>query len=506
MEEGVEPSRGPSRPADGRPDRRGCSSMRASRSGGCETSRVRPVCPVRPAGAEQIPDLSRYWKSARVGLVRTYDWVSRLDTVDNPDSLFPRWSADPDDPGQLQLRRYRLMGQAGPGDRRGDHLHPRERCSVQQASCPRSGQVRASRGEHRPTLCLRVGWWRVRRRRDALGVRGPARFRHIALRGNAGRILRDVRRRSASGEAGQSSAAVRWTLHRRSRSTRGPTARGFSTSSSRDELPLDFFTWMWFTDDSRDPLDFRTVGSGTSQCPGRPWIREPPSSSCAYWNMTGIPNAQFADADAAAFQAAAAVYMQDFRDRPGHPLPGRHRNRPALQDHSTLPASSRPMAARTPRTGSFRLVGQTLAARERLSVSGGDENGFAVLAGRTEADDIVRILIANYAIPDAVSGRRATVTSSSSRCRSVPSGRTCRCLRSPRRTHAKSARLAVTTRSKSSTFRGETTPAQLCDTEPTVAHEGEIVGSPTGYGNAVSITGRLTAPAVELIEISPIRE
>ena len=31
----------------------------------------------------------------------------------------------------------------------------------------------------------------------------------------------------------------------------------------------------------------------------------------AYWNMTGIPNAQFADADAAAFQAAAAVYMQD---------------------------------------------------------------------------------------------------------------------------------------------------------------------------------------------------
>ena len=27
--------------------------------------------------------------------------------------------------------------------------------------------------------------------------------------------------------------------------------------------------------------------------------------------MTGIPNAKFTDADAAAFQAAAAVYMQD---------------------------------------------------------------------------------------------------------------------------------------------------------------------------------------------------
>ena len=49
-------------------------------------------------GAEQIPDVSGVWESARVRLVRTYDWVSRLDTVDNPDSLFPKWSADPHDP------------------------------------------------------------------------------------------------------------------------------------------------------------------------------------------------------------------------------------------------------------------------------------------------------------------------------------------------------------------------------------------------------------------------
>ncbi|WP_315760784.1 hypothetical protein [Sphingomonas sp. Y38-1Y] len=51
------------------------------------------------------------------------------------------------------------------------------------------------------------------------------------------------------------------------------------------------------------------------------------------------------------------------------------------------------------RTGAFRLVGQTLAATERLAVMGGDENGFAVLASRTADREIVRILIANYAIP-----------------------------------------------------------------------------------------------------------
>ena len=170
----------------GLPDRRGCSSMRASRSGGCATSRVRPACPGPAPGAEQIPDVSRYWESARVGLVRTYDWVSRLDTVDNPDSLFPNWSADPDDPGQLQLRRHRFMDQAGPGDRRGHPLHHRERCSVQQASRKRPGHVRASRGEHRQTLCGRVGRRRVRQCRHAVGVRGPARLRHAALRRNAG--------------------------------------------------------------------------------------------------------------------------------------------------------------------------------------------------------------------------------------------------------------------------------------------------------------------------------
>ena len=54
-------------------------------------------------GAEQIPDLLQHWESARVGLVRTYDWVSRLDTVDNPDSLFPKWSANPGDPANYNF-------------------------------------------------------------------------------------------------------------------------------------------------------------------------------------------------------------------------------------------------------------------------------------------------------------------------------------------------------------------------------------------------------------------
>ena len=77
--------------------------MRASRSGGCGTSRARPVCPGRLLAPSRSPTSYGDWKSARVGLVRTYDWVSRLDTVDNPDSLFPKWSADPGDPANYNF-------------------------------------------------------------------------------------------------------------------------------------------------------------------------------------------------------------------------------------------------------------------------------------------------------------------------------------------------------------------------------------------------------------------
>ncbi len=36
-------------------------------------------------------------------LVRSFDWVSRLDTRDDPTSLFPDWSADPDDPASYNF-------------------------------------------------------------------------------------------------------------------------------------------------------------------------------------------------------------------------------------------------------------------------------------------------------------------------------------------------------------------------------------------------------------------
>ena len=67
---------------------------------------------------------------------------------------------------------------------------------------------------------------------------------------------------------------------------------------------------MWFTDDSRDPLDFRRWHVSFAASLDANGF-ETTELILSYWNMTGIPNARFTDADVAAFHAAAAVYMQD---------------------------------------------------------------------------------------------------------------------------------------------------------------------------------------------------
>lgn len=59
--------------------------------------------PMPAAGADTVPDIRHVWQAAQLKLVRSYDWVSRLDTVDNPDSLFPDWSTDPADPASYNF-------------------------------------------------------------------------------------------------------------------------------------------------------------------------------------------------------------------------------------------------------------------------------------------------------------------------------------------------------------------------------------------------------------------
>src|SRR3712207_145427 len=50
-----------------------------------------------------FPDMTPLWREAGVTLVRSFDWISRLDTRNNPASLFPDWDAPVDDPASYNF-------------------------------------------------------------------------------------------------------------------------------------------------------------------------------------------------------------------------------------------------------------------------------------------------------------------------------------------------------------------------------------------------------------------
>ena len=103
-----------------------------------------------------------------------------------------------------------------------------------------------------------------------------------------------------------------------------------------------------------------------------------------------------------------------------------------------------------------------------------------------------------------LSGSRATVMFSSFRCRSIPSRQTCRSPFPPDELMPKVPNSRPTL-SKSTTCPGTIGPHEIVRYRVDDTHHGEIVGKSTGHGDTATIQSGLAAPAVELIEIRPIR-
>jgi len=152
------------------------------------------------------------------------------------------------------------------------------------------------------------------------------------------------------------------------------------------------------------------------------------------------------------------------------------------------------------RTGAFPLVGRTLAASERLAVSGGDENGFAALAGRVAGRDVVRILISNYAIPDEYRVARERDVFEFQ----VPIGtlRADMSLNVPsRRVDAASAGYTGYTLDIVDLPWGDG-PHTVVRCRADADHHGEVLDTQQVAGASITIRGDLGLSSVELIEIS----
>jgi hypothetical protein len=339
-----------------------------------------------------FPDMTPVWSEAGLTLVRSFDWISRLDTRNNPESLFPDWDADPTDP---------LSYNFAATDEWVDAVHGigADVLFTFASSIPQNKL---------PALDV-----------DAYGVVVEHIVRHYAT-GWAGGPAKPVRRFEFGDQPdlgplhfdGPAHAFYEMYAAFAAAVTRvddslvlggpsvafplnadAPMREGFLEFVRERGLRLDFFSFLWFTDASRDPLDFRFVAQelrSLLDSYGFTGTR----LMLSYWNYLAIPNTSAPPEEKGAFQAASAIYLQDtlvddalfFRADSGKdPHYG-------FDDPGGICTDGVP----DERAVALTLIGRAMRGR-RLSVSGGDESGFACVASLEGS--VVRILIANFVAP-----------------------------------------------------------------------------------------------------------
>jgi hypothetical protein len=157
------------------------------------------------------------------------------------------------------------------------------------------------------------------------------------------------------------------------------------------KVPLDFYSWHWYATDSNDPLDLIRVGRDVRARLDRHGFRKT-LSMLNEWNY-GLLEPMPADLQRAGFITSSLLYMQD-----------------APIDLSALYRADNvfgPKGTAPLKTGQALIaLGRMQDTPVRLAVTGMDENGFAVQAGRTKKGDTLQVLISNYQIPPDFLGRR----------------------------------------------------------------------------------------------------
>jgi hypothetical protein len=162
--------------------------------------------------------------------------------------------------------------------------------------------------------------------------------------------------------------------------------RGSFLQYLRDnQVPLDFYSFHKYTNKSQDPMDYARMA--------RSYRDE--LDKYGFTN-TQIVNSEFesslqgdvmlgGEAGRAAFTAESLMYMQD-----------------APVDRATSYMTIG--AAATKESLAFGAISKLKATPSRLCAQGGDDNGFAVLAGVSPSSQLLQVVIANYQISTSLMG------------------------------------------------------------------------------------------------------
>jgi xylan 1,4-beta-xylosidase len=167
---------------------------------------------------------------------------------------------------------------------------------------------------------------------------------------------------------------------------------GFLQYARDNHLPLDFYSWHYYSVDANDPQDFVRIGREMRRLLDQYGFTRA-TSMLDEWNYGIMERIPATPAHHAAFIASSLIYMQD-----------------APIDQEALYRADHCFGAdgRTPDKSGQALIalGRMSRTPMRLAATGADLNGLAVEAGRSSDQRTIQVIISNYRIPDAYIGPR----------------------------------------------------------------------------------------------------
>lgn len=160
---------------------------------------------------------------------------------------------------------------------------------------------------------------------------------------------------------------------------------GFLAYVRDHKLPLDFFSWHWYSVDSGDAWDFAVLGHQMRALLDKYGFTHT-LSVLDEWNYDFRELRRTPQAEVAAFVASSLIYMQD-----------------AAVDLQALYRADHDFnadgTAKTKTGAALIAWGRFADTPVRLKAQGGDNLGLAVLATRSADGNKINILVSNYQIP-----------------------------------------------------------------------------------------------------------
>ncbi len=365
-----------------------------------------------------LPNLVEQYKDLRIGVVRTHDFIgpteidsiyssadpmlawlvpdddqrAKLVAAGNASIIFPDWSADPEKPESYRFRPTDIVIQAI--RETGAEVYYRVGRSFGANRNPPADFDKFADIVKHIAMHYNQGWahgfhddiryWEFWNEPEFFWTGTPGQF--YSLYGKTARALKSV---DPSLKVGGDAKAV---------PTNADAWReGFLDYCASHKLPLDFYSWHTYADNSADPYDAVRIGEEIRALLDAKGFSKA-ESILSEWNLsadfTDVEKETLQGTDNAAYIGAVMIYLQDSAvDRAEF-----------YRGDATWMGLFSPQREYYKTAYAYKAMASMLGTPQRLDLNGRDTMGFAALAGRSLDGKTVQIFISNYQVPPDYKG------------------------------------------------------------------------------------------------------